>query len=446
MASQGRAKVISVGGGKGGVGKSLVAANLGVAMAQEGVQVVVVDGDLGTPNQHTLFGLSRPGPTLQAFVDRSIDSLEQVRTPVGIPNLTLLPGAAAMVGAANINHGQKVRLVRHIRDLKAQVVIIDVGAGASFNVLDLFDAADLRLTVMLPQLTSIENGYAFLKGAVFRELRRIAVRRGKAALVDDSPEASEATGTIPQLVARLRAQDGELASVLERTLEGFGARIVGNQIFEQKESNVLYAISRMARDFLGLAAPVLGNLRASRKIHASIGAGRPFLLDESGEESAATMRRVARALLEEEVTSLRRLREWLEASEAPSEPEAEPDERGALPATIDRYQRAYQRQPVACPAKLIYGGASIGVQLQDVSCAGAMLLVEKPPVSGSRAVLIFSDLEGQPTAACVVRHASPESHRAGVEFSQEQQLAQRLVEEIVLRFPARTGGDDPVEG
>jgi len=82
-------RVVSVGGGKGGVGKSVVAANLAVAMAQRGARVVLVDADLGAANQHTLFGIARPGPGVEAFLDGSLAELAQAEVESGVPGLRL---------------------------------------------------------------------------------------------------------------------------------------------------------------------------------------------------------------------------------------------------------------------------------------------------------------------------------------------------------------------
>ena len=129
---------VAVGGGKGGVGKSVVAANLACAMAELGFRTILVDADLGSANQHTLFGIDRPGVTLQALIDRKIETLEEAVTPTPYGRLFLVPGSGAVVGAANVAHGQKLKLIRHIARLDADAIIIDCGAGTSYNVVDLF--------------------------------------------------------------------------------------------------------------------------------------------------------------------------------------------------------------------------------------------------------------------------------------------------------------------
>ena len=120
------ARILSVGGGKGGVGKSVIAANLAVDMARAGAKTILVDADLGAANLHTLFDLRRAGRTLNELFTHEIESLEEAMVDVGVPNLRLIPGSSATAGAANLKHAQKLKLVRQLQGLEADVVIIDV--------------------------------------------------------------------------------------------------------------------------------------------------------------------------------------------------------------------------------------------------------------------------------------------------------------------------------
>ncbi len=422
-------RVISVGGGKGGVGKSVVACSLAVARAQAGRQVVLVDADLGAANLHTLLGIARPGPGVDAFMAGDLPDLAGGAMETGVPGLRLVPGSGGVVGAANPPAARKQKLIRHVRALPADVVVVDVGAGVGFNALDLFDAADLRVVVMSPQLTSAQNAYAFLKGAVFRELRRAAAATGQQALVDEAVEGAEPTGSTAALLARLAAQDPALAQALQAALAGFGARLLGNQLFEPREANVVFALSRMARDFLGLEVPVLGALRASRRVHDSVSDGHPYLLHAGvdGDECAATLRAVARALLEAPLPRLAAAH--VEAWTGPSALPAGAAEH-SLPAAVSSYERASERHPVDLPATFVYPGGLLPVRLRDVSETGALLELDRPPPAGTRATLVFTGLGDQPSLPCVVRHASAPTRRAGVEFVAAPEAGRRAAEGI----------------
>ena len=284
------ARIVSVGGGKGGVGKSVVAANLAVELARRGQRVVLVDADLGQANQHTLFGIDRPGVTLQGFVDHQVESLEEARIPTGVSGLSLVPGCNGVVGAANPNHGQKGRLLRHIRRLDADVVVVDVGAGVSFNVLDLFDVAELRLVVVSPQLTAVQNAYGFVKGALWRSLRQAARTPEEHALLDAGASELSRVGAVLEHVARASP---ELALRLRAQVQGFGCALVGNQLFEPREAGVVASVSQMLKDFLCVKAPVLGCLRASRTVHESVNKRRPFALEPAAGEPLRSLQEVA---------------------------------------------------------------------------------------------------------------------------------------------------------
>jgi flagellar biosynthesis protein FlhG len=117
--SSGARRIIAVGGGKGGVGKSVLSANIAVAFAERGQQVVLIDADLGMANAHTLFSIDRPGKGLGAVLDKEISDVSDTRVATGVPNLMLIPGTSASPGTANINHGQKQKLLRQIRNLYA---------------------------------------------------------------------------------------------------------------------------------------------------------------------------------------------------------------------------------------------------------------------------------------------------------------------------------------
>jgi flagellar biosynthesis protein FlhG len=293
-------RIITVGGGKGGVGKSIVSSNLAAALAQRGSRVVLVDCDLGAANQHVLFGIDRPTSGLQALIDRKIESLEEALTPTPLPNLHLVAGTGAAVGAANITHAEKQRIMKRIRALDADVVIVDVGAGVSFNVLDFFELGSQRLLVVTPQVTSIQTAYSFLKGAVLRTLRHHAEKTSELELLEPAI-ASKENEKVSRLLARLREDNPAFGEAVFRILNRFGAQIVGNQVSEPNQAGIFHAVSRMIHDFLGITVPILGYVSISRRIRESINQRRPMMLGHQIDENTKVFQQMAEALLLEDV-------------------------------------------------------------------------------------------------------------------------------------------------
>lgn len=409
--TKGPERIVAVGGGKGGVGKSVVASNLAIAMAQAGRRVVLVDADLGAANLHTLLGITRPPRCLAGFLSRKWETLEEVRVHTAVPGLDLVPGAGAVPGVANPGWGRKQRLLRHMRALDGDVVVLDVGAGTSFDVVDLYNEADLKLVVMTPQLTSVQNAYAFAKAAVYRRLDRLAGER--ASLAGSDTERIEA-----RLVAT-EARDAPLAARMRAELQAAGFRLVGNQTFEQKDGRVYHALSRMMNDFLSVEAPVLGWLWASRRIHDSVTSRLPHLLVAPGDPNEVTLRSMADALLREDVAALRRART------APLDEETRPGVRAdeAAPLEVLReYMAQSERRPVNWTATLVVEEQRVEVAVRDISSGGARIKSPVPLRRGQEAALVLDPVPGAPKMRIVVRNANEATWDYGVEFVSEPVL------------------------
>lgn len=233
--TDGKPVVWAFGGGKGGVGKSVVATNVAVRLAMSGRRVVLVDGDLGGANLDTLLGCERPSKTLSHFFDRSAASLAEIEAPTSVDGLTLVAGDGDCLGAANPAHTQKQKLIRHLRLMPCDMVIVDLGAGTSFNTLDLFLAADLGVVVTNGEPTSLQNCFSFIKASALRDLeQRSGVQRrahddgSLRRMLPESADARAALGrTTPLVVNRSTPAEARRVANLLHDLAG---RFLGGQV------------------------------------------------------------------------------------------------------------------------------------------------------------------------------------------------------------------------
>lgn len=155
-------KVISVTGGKGGVGKTNIAANLAVAMAMLGRRVMILDADLGLANIDVLFGL-QPKLNLSDVIndDKSLDDII-VEGPAGV---MVVPGASGLSEMAELTPAHHAGIVHAFSDLKAGIdtLLVDTAAGIADNVLRFAEAAHEVLVVVCDEPTSITDSYAIIK-------------------------------------------------------------------------------------------------------------------------------------------------------------------------------------------------------------------------------------------------------------------------------------------
>jgi flagellar biosynthesis protein FlhG len=291
-------RIIAVGGGKGGIGKSLVSANLGIALAQRGSSVVMVDADLGGANLHTCLGVPQPQGSLSDFIDRRAAKLDEVAVPTAIERLKLISGARDVLDAANPRHAEKQKLIRNIRALDVDFVIIDLGAGTGFNVLDFFIAADTGIVVLLPEPTSIENAYRFIKAAFFRRLQLMESELGCGELVSASLSGGAGAARTPlELIAQARERHPEAVSRLEHAVNGFRPQLVLNQARTRGDHDLGGQVSQAWKKFFGLDLGYLGAVAHDDAAWRAVRALKPLLVAEPNSAAASGVVRVAENLL-----------------------------------------------------------------------------------------------------------------------------------------------------
>ena len=128
-----RPSIIPVAGGKGGIGKSIIAANTAVTLAKRGYDVVVMDLDLGASNLHAIFGMRNSEKNIMNFAANPNTNLEEMLLATKYQGTRIICGAANFAGAANLPANQKLRIIHNIETLNCDYVILDLGAGSSFN-------------------------------------------------------------------------------------------------------------------------------------------------------------------------------------------------------------------------------------------------------------------------------------------------------------------------
>ena len=299
-------RIVAVGGGKGGIGKSLIAANLGIELARRGQRVVRIDADLGGANLHTCLGVEPPKATLSDFIDRKVGKLNQIVAPVGLPNLGLVSGALDSLDVANPRYGQKVKLLRNLQTLPVDFVILDLGAGTSYNVLDFFLTADHGILVLVPEPTSIENGYRFIKAAFFRRLATVQAAYGIEKLVAEAITHRQENGarTPYDVITKVRERDPVAGERLEQEMRRFRPRLVVNQARSDTDREVGNAVVAAWRKYFGLEMDYLGAIGYDDEVWKAVRKRRPVLLESPQSQTARAMARIADRLLQLDAANL----------------------------------------------------------------------------------------------------------------------------------------------
>lgn len=156
------ARVITITSGKGGVGKSSISVNLAIALSRLGHRVIILDADFGLANVEVMLGI-RPQYNLADLMFRG-KSLTDIIT-LGPENIGFISGGSGIQELTNLSRDQIVYLIQKLVELdeKADIIIVDTGAGIADSVLEFVAASTEVLLIATPEPTSITDAYALLK-------------------------------------------------------------------------------------------------------------------------------------------------------------------------------------------------------------------------------------------------------------------------------------------
>ncbi len=297
-------KIVAIGGGKGGVGKSTVSILLAFWFARMGKKTILVDADLGGANLHTFMGIKNPPRTLNDFVTRRYDSLEEICLDTELENLRLIGGASDILSLANIHVSQKAKLIQNLSRLDADYVIIDLGAGTSYNVLDFFLAADKKIVVLIPQPISIQNAYAFIRNTVYRRLSQLVNQKSslqsliKTAMDTNNELKVRTVSELLQIVEELNGK--EAMNALQGDIRRIQPFVITNMVRTNRDKGAGRVIQMVADKYLMIRSVDLGSIVYEQKLYTTVTEMLPLTSLIQSSEAFASVYGMAVTLLRDD--------------------------------------------------------------------------------------------------------------------------------------------------
>ena len=253
-------QIIPVASGKGGVGKSLLSANLAIALGQQGKKVVLVDLDLGASNLHLVIGQKPGAASLGSWFTEKSD-FKDIIQQTDYQNVSFIAGDSQIPDLTSLKHVQKVRLIRNLKNIDTDYIILDLGAGTHQFILDMFLLSPQGIVVSAPAVTATLNGYLFLKNATFRLLYTTFKRGTPGRAYLDNLKKDSATMQklyIPNLIQFLANCDPSNTQIFISRMQQFRPRLVMNMIEDPKDAERAQRIKSSCNQYLGLEIEYLG--------------------------------------------------------------------------------------------------------------------------------------------------------------------------------------------
>jgi flagellar biosynthesis protein FlhG len=298
----------AVGGGKGGTGKSFLAAGLAVALGARTGDAVAIDADLGGPNLHTLLGTQNGARDLGDFIKNKFPRLEDVAGATPHPGLRLIRGSDSDLFLSNLSHAKKLKLIRQVRSLRAAGVIIDLGTGSAYNTLDLFLIARPGILVVTPEPTAVENAFFFLKSCAGRILRMYAQYFKMNTLAERlAKELEGGARTLRAFLEELRTEGGQESQVLLTALQNFRPALVVNKARTDKDFLLARSMAEVAGRYFFIELDVLETIPFDERVHWSLLKRVPFTREFPGSPTARAIAASAEKLMAAEAENRKSL-------------------------------------------------------------------------------------------------------------------------------------------
>ena len=287
--------IISVGSGKGGVGKSILSTNIAYLLAKSGRSVTLIDMDLGGADIHVLMGLFKPKYTLTDFIENKVDTLDEIAERLnGFARVRIISGTGDSLHTANMPVATRAKLIRHVKLIKSDIVIIDVGAGTHVNTLDFFNAANIHLCVTTGDPTAILDLYRFIKLAVIRRALSSFLAHDIVSKIIRRKDIKN----IEELLAIAAEYGEDKKQAINNSINQFYPCIIFNQV-NQMPNTQFSRFQSLLQTYLKISKPaLLGKIPEDQELRKSVKVYHPVSSLAPNAPSAKALKSICDNLLE----------------------------------------------------------------------------------------------------------------------------------------------------
>jgi len=293
--------IIAVGGAKGGVGKSALAANLAVGLALLGQKVVLADLDLGGADVHLYLGVKSLPNTWNDFLDKKVDSIEEIMTPTPYEGLKLIGGDSSRLGSENLPYHQKRKIMRHLQEMEGDYLILDLGGNSTYNVLDFFLFADRKIVISGTEPASILDSYSFIKVSIYRLLERFYTKhkslKDLAQKIKKGSLGQSKDLSLDVIFEEVRERDASAYDKLKDQYDRFCVSLVVNMAENRKDFQIAESMQNVLKEKCFLNVGILGTMPFDKLARRAARSFTPIIVEYPRSQPSKAIHQMLAAIL-----------------------------------------------------------------------------------------------------------------------------------------------------
>ena len=293
--------IIAVGGAKGGVGKSALAANLAVGLALLGQKVVLADLDLEGADVHLSLGVKSLPNTWNDFLDKKVDSIEEIMTPTPYEGWKLIGGDSSRLGSENLPYHQKRKIMRHLQEMEGDYLILDLGGNSTYNVLDFFLFADHKIVISGTEPASILDSYSFIKVSIYRLLERFFTKhkslKDLAQKIKKGSLGQSKDLSLDVIFEEVRERDASAYDKLKDQYDRFCVSLVVNMAENRKDFQIAESMQNVLKEKCFLNVGVLGTMPFDKLARRAARSFTPIIVEYPRSQPSKAIHQMLAAIL-----------------------------------------------------------------------------------------------------------------------------------------------------
>jgi len=243
------------------------------------------------------------------FLSRRASTLEEIVLDTEYTGVRFISSAGNVPSQANPRFAQKAKIIKSVHSLESDFIVIDIGAGSSYDVMDFFSMTEDGILVTVPEPTSIINSYGFVKNVLYRKMS-MAFRQYSLVMEllkrGMNPESNDGISLVQDLMSQLATVSPECWFKAKSMLASFAPNIIVNSTTSDTDAKLGEKLKTIIAKYLSVDAKYLGQVAEDPAVRVAAKRMIPFSISAPDCRAASCVRNIVKRLVQPATGPVRR--------------------------------------------------------------------------------------------------------------------------------------------